>query len=128
MSLFKCGNLSRLLPRPTCKLPDEVFVGIAQHIQLRILQMKINLIQMKQHLRNQLILSRFRPPQLRTRQIQILKQIVEIIFTRRPHGTLLNIAQNLGQILQDKVIPTLLVTIPPLRHLTKQLRRLQKIS
>ena len=95
-------KLARLFARTAGKLPDQIFVGITQNIAVRLFQLEIYGVKMNKHFGNQLVLGIFSASQLGAGQVQILKQLVEILLAVGAHGGLFDTGQDFLKIVQDE--------------------------
>ncbi len=123
--LLRRVELPGLLPRTTGKLADEILIGISQHVRLDIGQAEVDLVQMHEHLGDEFVLLVLGLAELRRAEIKVLKQPLEVLLAVMPHGAGLDVLQDGGEVLQNKIV---LLPRPFLRHAVKQLRRLQEVA
>jgi len=102
--LLRSVELARLLPRATGELADEVFVGIAQHVGLGVVEPEVDLVQVDEHLGDEFVLLVLGFPQLGRAEIEILEQSLEVFLAIVSHRAGLNVLQDGGEFLQDEVV------------------------
>ena len=67
-------ELARLLARAAGELADEVFVGIAQHVGISVVEPEVDLVKVDEHLGDEVVLLILRLAQFRRAEVQIFEQ------------------------------------------------------
>ncbi len=73
-------KLARFFACSAGKLTNEIFIGIAQHIQLGMLQLEIYFIQMTEHPCNYFVALFGSFTEFGRVQVHVFKQVVELLF------------------------------------------------
>ena len=122
-------KLPSFLARAAGELADEIFIGIAQHVAVHLLQLKIDAVEVDQHLGDQLVLGGFGAAQLGAGQVEVFEQLVEIILAVGAHGGLFDAGEDRLEIVQDEAArPVAPLAVPALSNLTEQFGGFQEIA
>ncbi len=109
--LLRGVKFASLLACAACKLPDEVFVGVAQDIGIGLLQLEVDLVEVGEHLGDDQVAGLGRLAEFGAVEVHVFKEVVKVLFAFGAHGTLLYAQENALEVRQDEACGGLVVGI-----------------
>lgn len=97
-----CVELARLLSCAGREFADQIFISVAEHVGIGLIQLEIDLIQVAEDSDDNVILGLFRAAKLGRPQVEVFEQLVEIVLARRSHGGLFDIVEDASQIIENE--------------------------